>query len=485
MDNKKSMNWKKLSWQAFLVLSVPLALTPMVLGVIGMPMVSDESYYLSIVERIAEGKVLYTDVSTGYTPLWFYMMVSLKWLFHIPVGCIEVYRTINFVMQLLSAFFIFKIIRCFGIGWKISYFCAWLLLMTNHWIQGNGVTLEVSTAMFGLLALWMVMLHGNKEVLYFFIAGIAGSCSFLCKQYGLGFSMLCLFLLLFWRKSKTVGILVNVLGFLLPVMICFAIWGQVIIDKTLLNGYGTTIDASYGRGFDYKMDLMVSGFRLLFTKVAPALPVSLLFLPLIIREKKTTMGIFCWLGIFGFILQFLFNYAPHYLILVLPFVVILYSLVLSLIPKAKRWFSVLFLVVLLADVSYSIYADYHNRIGKLYLHPEYKRNQQELSKEVKKRIPEGCTLWIPNGGLYFVYYQTNILPPNLSTQSYSYGDAGITVEDAIKQVEAADYVLSFDWEQAEPYFTKELKEFVYSHEVVYVDTAWEAVLHDMSRLKAE
>ena len=477
------VNWRKLAWQVFLVLSVPLALVPMVLCVVGMPMGSDDSYYLSIVERIAEGKVLYKDICCGYNPLWLYLMAGLKWLFHIPVGCIEVYRAFHFVMQLLGAFFLFKIIKCFGISWRIAYFCAWLLVMNSHWIEGNYLDLEVSTVMFGLLAIWMVMIQAKKEVLYLFLSGVAASCSFLCKQYGLGFSFLCLYLLLFWRKSNGIKAFVFVLGFLLPTLLCYTIWGQDIIDMTLLNGYGTTIDESYSRGADYKINNILSACRLFFIRVAPALPATLLFIPLIVREKRTIVAVFCWLGVLGFILQYWFHFEPHYVLIMLPFAMILFALVISLLPKAKKILTALFLVGLLGEVSYSLYADYHNRVGKLYLHPEYQQNMQRLSDEIKKRIPEGATLYIPNGGLYFVYYQTNIIPPNLSTIGYSYGGAGLTIDGAFQQVKSADYVLSFDWEQAEPYYTKELKEFIYSHEEVYVDTIWEAVLHDMSKLK--
>ena len=483
MDIKKTMNWKKFAWQAFLVLSVPLALAPMVLCVMGMPMGSDDAFYLSTVERIAEGKMLYKDVATGYNPLWFYMMLGLKWLFHIPVGCIEAYRAFHFVIQLLSAFFLFKIIRCFEINWRIAYFCSWLFVMNSHWAQGNELDLEVSTAMFGLFAIWMVMINTKADRICFFIAGIAASCSFLCKQYGLGFFFLCLFLMLFWRKSGGIRILVFVLGFSFPVLMCYAIWGYDLITMTLLNGYGTTIDESYGRGADYKMGMILSGSLFFFKRVAPASLVTLLFVPLIVREKKTIMAVFCWLGILGFLLQFWFNTEPHYTLLILPFAIILYALVISLLPKAKKIISVLFLVALLGEVSYSVYADYHNRIGKLYMHPEYQQSMERLSDEVKRRIPEGATLYIPNGGLYFVYYQTNITPPNLSTIGYAYGGAGLTVDGAFKQTESADYVLSYDWEQAEPYYTKELKAFIYSHEEVYVDTTWNVVLHDMSRLK--
>lgn len=490
MENEKTMNFKNLAWKSFLVLSVPLALAPMVLCVMGMPMASDDSYYMSIVERIAEGKVLYKDVSTGYNPLYFYLMAGLKWLFHIPVGCIEAYRSIHFVIQLLAAFFLFKVIRCFGIDWRIAYFCAWLLVMNSHWMQGNELILEIPTVMFGLLAIWMVMIQAKNEALYLFLSGVAASCAYLCKQYGLGFAFLCMYLMLFWRKSDGLilrgrQIIVFVLGFLLPVLLCLAIWGRSFIEMTLLNGYGTSIEKSYGRGAEHKMNNTISAFRLLFIRLAPALSPTLLFIPLIVREKKTIMAVFCWLGILGFMLQYWFHFEPHYMLILLPFAMILFSLVISLLPKARKIVAALFLVALLGEVSYSLYADYHNRIGKLYLHPEYQQKMRHLSDEVKERIPEGATLYILNGGLYFVYYQTNIVPPNLSTIGYSYGGAGLTIENAFRQAESADYVLSFDWEGAEPYYTKELKKFIYSHEEVYVDTIWDAVLHDMSKLKEE
>ena len=61
----------------------------------------------------------------------------------------------------------------------------------------------------------------------------------------------------------------------------------------------------------------------------------------------------------------------------------------------------------------------------------------------------------------------------------------MTVDKAAEQAKSANYVLSFDWEEADSYFTIELKDFVYSHEVVYVSADGAIVLHDMSKLRNE
>ena len=118
------------------------------------------------------------------------------------------------------------------------------------------------------------------------------------------------------------------------------------------------------------------------------------------------------------------------------------------------------------------------------MHPELKQSQKVLADEVKKYVSEDDLLWIPDGGLVYVYYYTNILPPNLSTISYAFGQ-GMTHERAKSQAEAADYVLSFDHDDLEAYFDTKMKDYVYSHEAVFADSTREVTLHDMSRMKAE
>lgn len=476
---------KQYLWKVFSVLSVPLAIAPMVLCAMGNQLDNDPSYYLSIMERISEGKVLYQDISCGYPPVWFYMMASIKWLCHIPSGCEELYYIFHFLMQLLCAFFLFKIMRCMEIDGKVAYFCSWLFVMMGHWMEGNYLMLEIPTIMFGLLAIWWVLRYGKDRMWMLFIAGVAASFSFLCKQYGLGYCFLCLFLMVFQHKSGIIRILVFLLGFIVPVLACLAIWGQDFIANVFLNGYGTSIDEENGIRVRDKIQRIYIAAKMLFVRCAIALPVTLLFIPLFIKEKKGLQVIFCWCGVLGFLMTNYLNCGiPRYLLLALPFVMMLLALAIASTGRVNSIVRTAFFVSLAITIAYSLYADYHNRVWKLYLHPENKKKKEELAYEVSKLVPDGATLWIANSGLCHIYYLANATPPNLSTIGYSFG-AGMTVEMAVKQMNAADFVLSFDWESADHYFTKEMKDYIYSHEAIYVSPDGEVVLHDMSKLKKD
>jgi len=483
MEFRSFMNKRSGLWKVLAGICIVLAALPMAFCVYGNPLTCDESYYLSVMERMMEGKRLYRDVNTGYPPLWFFFMGGWKWLFHIPSGCAEPYYVFHFITQIIAAFFLYKIVCSLEINRKVAFFCSWLFIMTGHWLQGNLLILEMLSIMFGLMALWLIIDCKHNQIWRYFLGGLASACAFLSKQYGLGFFVLAMVLMIFKNKDKVFKIVVFILGFVLPVLVCLVVYGNKFVDSILLNGYGTTIDKSYGRTFDLNKERILNGFRLLCFRSAPVLLVTLLFFPKCIKEKKAWIMVFGWLGVLGFMLTYYFDFCQHYMLFVLPFVMIIIATAFSVMKETRSWLNILFVFGLICMTGYSMYADYHNRMWKLYLHPEYKQREIDLSNEIKSRVPKEATLWIPNGGIYFVHFLANTTVPNLSTIAYSFSDGGLTREDAAKQAEAADYILSFNSEQAEPYYTKELKRFIYDHEAIFVDTTWNVVLHDMSKFK--
>jgi len=301
----------------------------------------------------------------------------------------------------------------------------------------------------------------------------------------LGFFVLLLLPVIYKNKRWLVRVLVYVSGFMLPLLVCLAIWQKNIVICTLLNGYGTSINEVNGIGFAEKMGWIMSQAMTLFKRCAYALIATLFFIPLFFREKRWPELVFCWCGIGGFLLiNYLASPGLRYLLFALPFVLLLFAIALSLCNKANVYLKWFFMLLLVATTVYSLHADYRNKVMRIYMHPEYKQSQKDLSEEVKKRVGEKDLLWIPDSGLTYVYYFTNRLPPNLSTISYAFGQ-GMTKERAKRQVEAADYVLSFDHDDLEYYFDKEMKDFVYSHVAVYSDKTKEVTLHDMSRKAME
>lgn len=491
MCDKKYLS--EILWKIFLMSSIILAVIPMVLCATGNVLSADPSYYLSIVERISEGKTLYGDIRCGYTPLWFYLMLGWKSLFSIPSGSEEMYYVLHFLMQLGAAFFLYKIIRRMDVDSKIAYFCAWLFVMMGHSMEGNFLILEVSSVMFGLLAVWLVMAQKNRTMSILF-AGIATACSFLCKQYGLGYFFLCIFLLWFGSKNGRGKIFVFVLGFLLPVLLCLLIWRQDFVSNILLNGYGTSVDEARGVKFSDKMGWIIGSGKYLFFRSAIVLLPTLLFIPLLVKEKKAMWIIFSWCGLFGFLMANYFVFGlPRYLLLTLPFAMMLIALTLSVLPKSGKLLCIVFVLSLLHTTLYSVGVTYYKRVWEVYLHQEQKELRERIADDVKKHIRPNATLWTPNCALCFVYYLSNSTPPNLATIGYAFG-SGMTRDMAMEQAKSADYVLCFDMEKAEHYFTPELTSFIRSHEAIYVDTTniigylgqtGNIVLYDMSKMKSE
>lgn len=473
----------KIIWQISSPLAIVMAFIPIVLSIFYGDINCDSAYFLCMVERISQGSLLYQDIHCGYTPLWFYMMAGLKWLFHISYGKYEVYLMIHYIIQILSAYFLYKIIRNLQIHKYIAFFSAWLFVMMTHWLQGNIILLEMPSMMFGLLSIWLILSLKDKLSWMYILIGILSSLSFLCKQFGFGFLLLSLYLIIFITKNKWQNILYFLVGYMIPIIICYAIWKNYFIS-IIFSEYGTktAAEAGYDISITQKLKWILNNYKELFSRIAVILPISFLFLATIIKQNKIIEYIFCWCGIVGFMFQFYFvGGGFHYKLYTIPFVVIIIALLLSL-NFSNKWLKLIIYIPIILMTMYSMYAVYNNRVRKLYMHPELKYSQYKLADEVKKQIKPNSTIWIVHGGIYYVYYLSNILPPNLSTIGYSFGPIGISEEKASKQISSANYVLSFTKDyDFESFYTPANKKIVWKHKCVYLSDA--VVLHDMSELK--
>lgn len=473
---------KNVLWYTFVSVSAIIALVPIVLCIFKNLYNHDSVYYLLMVERIADGKKLYTDVACGYTPLWFYLMAFVKKVFSIGYGNYEFYLAINFVMQLTSAFFVYKICRLFDFNKYVSYFVSWWFVMQTHFMEGNIILLEMPSLMFGLAAVYMSLaFKDSKDLWLYVLVGLVASCSFLSKQFGLGYFILCVFLVIVLMKNKSMRTMYMLVGFMIPCVICQFIWPDEFLN-VVFSKYGTASAsaAGYDSSFSTKIMNVVQGtWDMIFKRYACVVPVSFLFIPLIIKQKKSKEYLFCMCGVFGFMLQFYFTVGVHYLLHVMPFVAILIALLLSL--NCDKVMRVVMVIPIAIMMLYSIYGTYYNRVKKIYF-GDQKEEQIRVANAVKDRIPDGKTVWIVHGGLIPVYYIANVLPPNLSTIGYSFAPLGINEEEAFIQARSADYVLSYvtDYEYESTYFTPRLKEYVWEHEVEYVTE--DVVLHNMTEL---
>jgi len=420
--------WVKYVFFTFLIL---ICVVPDVLAVLYAPIYIDSGYYLSIVERINDGLIPYTDFTLGYTPFVFYFLFLLKYIFSIGI-CYEFYLIIHFVIQALCALLVYQIGLWIIKRKDFSFYAAILFLLTSHWNEGNYVLLETPSLIWGLLAVYLTLKCSQKIIIFIFI-GVCVALAFLSKQYGIVFLGLIIFLLIF-NEAKWKQILFLLIGFLLPVIFCGIIWKSPFFE-TLSGNYGFKIT------FLSHISKLFEATKHFFLQIFPVLLVGLIFIPFILRNAdkiKVRNYIVLLLGIMGFLLQFYFWYSPHYFLYIIPFASILTFLILSDVNKFK-WIYSFFLII---TIGYSLYSVYFNRVDKIYLkRKDIKQTQYNVAREILTKVDKSRTLYISSTNLIAQYYLTNIVPPNLKTIGYTFGPA-LNLKTHLLQLKSADFVLN-------------------------------------------
>ena len=181
-------NKKHIIRLSLLIIGLIITIVPIIGSLLNMYIDCDSAYYLSMVERISEGYVPYRTLNLGYTPLWFYIATIYKLLFNIPIGIYEPYLFLHYIFQVGCAFLIYKILQIFKFRKELCLFTSFLFVLMTHWLNGNAVLLEIPSMFFGLMSCYLVLKYQETESVlhYLWIGGIC-ACSFLCKQFGLGF----------------------------------------------------------------------------------------------------------------------------------------------------------------------------------------------------------------------------------------------------------------------------------------------------------
>lgn len=429
----------------------------------------DSGIILKEMESIADGYIPYHTMHLNYPPLYFYWMVCLKWLLNIPYGCYYFYLTIHNLLLLGIGVFVYNIARSFGGNKPISVITACICLMQIFRYQGFYVIFEVPSLFWGLYSCVLVIRYANCK--YHFLAGIMAAFSFLTKQFGAGFIVLNIFVLLFSdQKHKRQSVLYYIFGVLTPVLVTFALFGKEFFISTLFNGYGTKNNALAGDdiSLSHKIDTIVIALKNFF-RTCPIV-FCVVLLPFILKTIRWKNFLFCILGLIGFSLQFyfvLFYQGNHYFQYLVPFAVLLIPVFSSL--HSKKLVIIVFLGILVAickcfQVTVLFPVKYH------HLANPYTSQQALTAQAIIKERPSHKTLWIANTGLQQYYYLTNSATPNMANVGYSAGPWEITIEKATKQVAATDYILCYydttEINMYDYYFTKDLREYTYKHPFV-------------------
>lgn len=447
----------------------------------------DSAVILTEMERIAEGYVPYKTLHLNYPPLFFYINVALKRLFNVPFGCYPFYLAVHYVFTFVSAWMLYLISRKFRAPKSISLLAVWLFVMITHWTQGNIVLFELPSICFGLIAMYASIHYSEKNCVHYLWIGVVAACSLLVKQFGLGFCLLVICLIVIYsedRRLSRIGLFI--LGYLTPLALCLVIWGKDIVNAIILNGYGTNTAelAGYDVSFGHKCSQIIGNLWYYLRRVCPIVIYSALLVPSAIGNIRKggdewKQILICYLGILGFALQFWFVAGGlHYLLYMIPFAVLLLPSI-SVLSNGKIM-RVLAILSVVVTTLLAIYSTYHNRVYKGIIN-RGKESQCQISSILETKIDSGKKVWIPHGGIEYLYYFNNLIVPNMATIGYATGPLEVTPEKQWAQIKSADYVICF--KRVYPYeysFSEEVREWLSQFSVESLDRDGEILLYDMT-----
>jgi len=283
----------------------------------------DAGNYLSVVERMKEGLLLYRDIATGYPPGAFYIT---KWLSsNIPYPDYGFYLALTWGGIILCGLIAGLIVwREVSNAW-LSALVAVLVPILSLQYEGYYFFLEPFVAVFAVSG-FALAIHGRNPV-HFFLSGCAVACAFLCKQYMLG--ILPSVCLLGWMVDRSRRYQMVVAALAGAAVTAFAIVGCVLlISRISLTEFVQSIFPRYAsyvtpQPFAFWVNIIF---------VVPIVALAVLLLcDQKVRYNRVFIG--TMVAIMGFTPQLLFRQYKHYFLLMIPFMVILWALECTLIFK--------------------------------------------------------------------------------------------------------------------------------------------------------
>jgi len=375
--------------------------------------------------------VPYRDFKMGYTPVLFYITAFIKNIFSIGINY-GFDLGFHFCFQIIVSLLLYKIALLLLLRKDYSYYVSILYLLISFWITQYEFILEIPSLMWGLWAIYLAIRYKYKTTVFVLIGCIA-SMSFLTKQFGFGYFLLIIYLILF-NQDRWKQLLAFSIGYSIPVIL-ISISLPVITNVFLGNGYGSQLIDKSGAV------LLVDVFKRMgeacyyFLYRVPVLLFAIGLYP-IIPPKQRKYAVLLLIGMAGFMLQFVFAIFIHYALYILPFASLYIFLVLNNIRKNKIIFGT-YVFVLLVVFGFSVEKNY-SRV--LFSDHEQRNRQLRLAEKIKQNIEPGKSLYIADVRLVDLYYPMNVKPTNMG---YTFGLA-LTEKIHNKQLHDADYILTYE-----------------------------------------
>ncbi|MBO4371116.1 MAG: hypothetical protein J5808_07155 [Paludibacteraceae bacterium] len=430
-----------------------------VLGFKYLSVFCDAGYYLSAARQMSEGARLYTDIKFGYPPVY---LAFLSAVVPFAPHHYALWSALHLILLSATAFLVFKISRHFTGNSRISAFAAWLYAMTSLIAEGEQVLLETPSCLLGMLALWLLLQYQRKPVLVL-LSGVAAALAMTIKQFGAGFVLLCLLVILLqaiqtrqWRQQA------RILGYFavgFATTFLFVIWTTPECGE-LYNpfaSYGTDDHARYRYKNIGALRFIPGRLKLIALQYMPL--ILCIFLPSRIpfRRRLPALGI-AVCGFVGFMGQYYFSNGWHYLLYIAPFGALLSAVALQNFAGRHR----IVQGFLLVAVAVSIFNLTNASFDCGAWHKQ--RNSCLIERHVGKMLqglPDDSVLLPYNAELFGQYWITGKNPPMVEGRyCYSFGPLVLTERLMNEKIRHSEYIIKYNrsthWEYRQHASTERL-----------------------------
>lgn len=398
------------------------------------PVNADYGYYVGAAKSMAQGLVPYRDISLGYPPFVFYLLSIPYVLCGTDISPL-VPMYIAFLFNLANGYLIWLILKNFGVSKFIRQYTIVLYIIYLYSVESIFLGLEPFATFWGLLGTYILL--KNKRCL-----GVAGLCltlAFLCKQYALLYAPVYVLLILLLRVDKTIKErMLTVLQVALWSLISVLIVHLLLVFLTGEGDYFTLLlGTGYGRrSFSGVVEVLRKRFFHMFFIV--------LLIPIVwnrLSRLEIKRMIFLFVSIFLLLLQNYYDTSPHYLIFIVPYVVVLVAIILNNISFV--WVRVAScLVVLSFAVFFLVKATENYQITRRdeNNHCTITRNQQlEVVRFLQKVVPPKSKTVVARQWNYLVtphlYGLVDIAPTNYRNTRFGF-EEDPQLLDQVKDAEA-------------------------------------------------
>ena len=372
----------------------------------GLPHV-DAGYYLSITNYLADGLKLFKDINVSYTALTFYLILPFKYLFGYHFN----YKTalcIIYTIQIINAYLIYQIGISQNLRKNVAHIVSLVFLILSL-LYGSGelYCLEPFVNLFGLLSIF-VLLKGKPKI---FIGGIFAALAYFSKQYGIGYTGLSLFIIIFSSRSFTLITAKQLLLFLCGWTMIFVIYHGYFFSQ---NGNFNSVFLSGSNNYEVQSGIKYMLLKLLnYTKEFPWVFTSALIFYNLNRNHQLLL-VLSLFGFIGFGLQFYFRPYPHYAQLLLPFICFILMINLNKLTVKQN---ILFYLLILFYISQAF--------NGAYLTNKRPPNKElvKFEKVAKATITDKIDVFIlpdfESCATPYLYFALDLKPPLLNVRNLS------------------------------------------------------------------